>query len=408
MINGKKVDVSPKAIVFADKEGFINPRRFHQGDNPIGLDDESMCQLMSDIKERGIINPIICRCITPEGIPCENVDGYILQLVDGERRLRASLNLELNVVPCLVYENMSDNEAWICAWRSNDTAKSIGENATAALVKHWRQSGYNDDQILKITNRTTQWLRQMDVLGNLDNQSFEAYAKGMLSLRVALKLALIDDIELRHNLLEKTLADAEEDHQELIAKDLKAVDRAKEKVEIFKAEYEVDEVMGKNVDKIEINQAENALENAKQELEKHENNPHQAKAKNLAKASKLVGAEEVSSALTKAKMLKISNAIDNWIENEGRDGNEFIGHLEHLHLAKIIFSACLNGDDNIKKVFVDYYEFIEELDENDDEDDDEDEDDEDKYNDEIDDFEEEIEKEEVYDKLRQYAADEED
>lgn len=411
------VPIAPGAINFTDKtnvDGFINPRHFYQGGdvgvmNGLGFDNESMLQLSSDIKQRGIITPLICRWLTPDGIPCGRIAAAVLQLVDGERRLRTALALGLQTVPCIIHENMSDDEAWMNAWRSNDTPRAIGENATAALVRHWRQHGYNDQQILDITNKTAQWLRQMDTLGNLDEQSFDAYAKGLLSLRVALKLALIESIELRHELLAETLADAERDHNELIARHRKAVEKAEEKIEDIKAVVGLAAITGEKINPADIAQAQGALANAAGALANAAGNQPQAKAKNLTRASKKVGAKEVSSALTKAKMKICLEHVESWIEHEGNDGDEFIGQLEHLHLAKGLLSACLNGDDNMKKVFADFYIFIENqlgLDDEEEEDED-DEDDDELIDDEIEDPEEAIVEEEIYDELRKYAEEDE-
>ena len=410
-------DVAPGAIHFsdkADKEGFINPRHFYQGGeagamNGIGFDDESMRQLSMDIQERGITTPLICRWVTPDGKPCGRTATAMLQLVDGERRLRSAIALVLETVPCLIHENMSDDDAWMNAWRSNDTPKSIGENATAALVKHWRQCGYNDQQIVKITNRTAQWLRQMDALGNLDEKSFDAYTKGLLSLRVALKLAIIDDLALRHGLLDETLADAERDHQDLIARYRKAVEKAEEKVEDSKAIIGLAEITGDKVDQEEVDQVKNLLKGAEKALAEASANQPQAKAKNLTRASKKVGADAVASALTKAKMQKCLSRVENWIEHEGRDGNDFIGQVDHLHLAKCVLSACLNGNDNMKKVFADFYKIENQLGLDEDEDEYEEDEYEEEVVEDIDDIEEDPEEivaeEEGYDELRKYAGD---
>jgi len=411
-------DLSPKEISFADKfnvDGFCNPRHFYQGGeagamNGQGFDDDSMRQLTLDIQERGIMTPLICRWVTPDGKPCTaNTEGVILQLVDGERRLRVALSLNLATVPCFVYENMSDDDAWKVAWRSNDTPKAIGENATAALVKHWRARGYTDQQILTITNRTSQWLRQMDTLGNLDNESFDAYAKGLLSLRVALKLALINDPAIRHELLTETLADAERDHEEILGRHRKAIEKAQEKIETVQAEKEIAGLMGQEIGEDEIKNAENTLKEAEKAFAEEQANPAQAKAKNLTRASKQVGARQVASSLTKAKMGKLLKQFDKWIENEGQDGGEFVGYLSHLHLGRNILMACLNGDDNMKKVFADYYEFVEAEGIEDNYDEEEataDYEEEEEEEEEVD-PEEVIDEEEVYDELRKYGVGEE-
>lgn len=350
------VYLDPTTISFSDQTGgkFLNPRHFYQGHeggiiSAQGLDNESMQQLFSDIMERGILDPLIIRI----------VDGQ-QQLVDGERRLRCALKGKLSNVPCHVYENMSDEEAWKIAWRANDTAKSIGENATAALVKHWRQNlGFDDAKILQITNRTSQWLRQMDILGNLDTRSFDAYAKGLVSLRVALQLSQIRDLSLRQQLLNETLEDAQHDHDAWVERQKKLISRMSDRVETAEAILVAAEIMGspesqKNAQQ-EVVKAEEALAIAHAELEDHQNDVPQAKNKNLSRASRAVGTRKTTSSLTKAKLEKSLEKIDRYITDEGYEGDDFVGELDHLHIIRHVIDTILSGSDDFKKMLEDYY-----------------------------------------------------
>jgi len=150
------------------------------------------------------------------------------------------------------------------------------------------------------------------------------------------------------------------------------------------------------------------LKEAEKAFAEEQANPAQAKAKNLTRASKQVGARQVASSLTKAKMGKLLKQFDKWIENEGQDGGEFVGYLSHLHLGRNILMACLNGDDNMKKVFADYYEFVEAegIEDNYDEEEATADYEEEEEEEEVD-PEEVIDEEEVYDELRKYGVGEE-
>jgi hypothetical protein len=407
--------VDPKQIVLADQlkeEGFVNPRHFHQAHEhakPQGLDDESLSQLFEDIMERGITKPLILRVLNGQ-----------LQLVDGERRLRCALKGDLPAVPCYIYDEMTDDEAWTVAWRENDTSKAIGENATAALVKHWRECGWNDDKILTVTKRTPQWLRQMDTLGNLDPECFAAYTKGFLSLRVGLKLAVIDDMALRRELLEETLADAKADHEEWLAKQHKVISRIEDKMESAEARIVAAQLMGSEQEQEEavkeLAKHEEALQEANELLENEQTTIPVAKQKNLTRASRKVGARHVGSALSKSKIKKCLKQVDEYIENEGMDGDEFVGEVEHLQIVRHVLNTILLGNDDFKHMLSEYYDVVngsktesEETDESDvpfdsyegyeDEEEDEDE----EYDD--DEYEEE---EEVYDELREKVDDGDD
>lgn len=314
--------IDPKSITFANQggAGFINPRHFHKAHvngAPQGLDDESLTQLFEDIVERGVTKPLILRASGGSW------SGEGNQLVDGERRLLCSIKGDLPAVPCYIYDDMTDEEAWMVAWRENDTGKAIGENATAALVKHWREQGWVDDKILAVTKRTTQWLRQMDVLGQLDPESFDAFTKGCLSLRVALKLAMVEEMPLRHELLNETLNDAKADHSDWLAKQKKIISRIEDKMESAEARLAAARVMGSEEEQQEaqeeLSRQEEALQEANQALQDGEESHPTAKAKNLARASKKVGARQVASALSKAKLKKCLKQMDEYIENDGMD-----------------------------------------------------------------------------------------
>ena len=405
-------NIDPKTISFSNNpgEGFVNPRHFHQqngeGTKPQGLDDDSLRPLFEDIVERGVTKPLIVRASGGSW----NKEGN--QLVDGERRLVCSLRGNLEGVPCYVYDDMSDEEAWMVAWRENDTGKAIGENATAALVKHWRDQGWGDDKILALTKRTPQWLRQMDILGALDAKCFEAYTTGHLSLRIALKLAQVDDVDLRHELLEETLSDANADQKDWIAKQKKIISRLEDRIESSEARVAAAEIMGSDDEKreaeAELAKHQEALQQATTALNQEKNIVPMAKNKNLARASKKVGAKQVASAVSRSKLKRALKQIDAFIENDGMDGDAYVAEVDHLQIVRCILSGILEGNDNFKEILAEYYngangEVAEEKDEADD-DDNEDEDYEEGEEEDEDYEEEDVDNEEIYDEIRKHAG----
>ena len=68
------------------------------------FDAERDEELATDIKERGILEPIIVRAIG------EDEQGSLYQIVAGERRYRAALSAGLTRVPVII-KNYNDNEA---------------------------------------------------------------------------------------------------------------------------------------------------------------------------------------------------------------------------------------------------------------------------------------------------------
>jgi len=359
--------VDPRKIIISDTigNGFANPRHFHRGfekDKKLlgqGFQDEKMKRLKDDIKFRGIQNPLVCRKIIVDGIE-------ELHLLAGERRLRCSLLLDLPTVPCHIKE-MDDKEAWITAIRCNDTAEPIGENATAGLVKYLQEEeGYENNDILAIFNRSEQWLKKMNTLGGLDPLCFKGYEEGRLTLRVAEILAKIDNIELRHQIYNDALADAEQVWEDRLAKYNKAVIRAEDKVETAKAIVSAAKLLGADPTTVENAQkekkeAEAKLEDAKNTITKHIKTTPQVKNKSLTEAGKKAGAEhQVAAALGKSKIKKLYlDKLDTYIENDGRDDDDtYLCEVEVLRIVRKVVNGILSGEKDLSKVLHEVLELI--------------------------------------------------
>ena len=360
--------VDPRKIVISDTigdGGFANPRHFHRAVNKekgllgLGFQDEKMERLRADIKLRGIQNPLVCRKVVKDG-------EEELHLLAGERRLRCSLDLNLPTVPCHIKE-MSDKDAWVAAIRCNDTAEPIGDNATAGLVKYLQEEeGYEKDDILAMFDRSEQWLKKMNTLGELDPLCFRGYEEGRLTLRVAEILAKIDDLDLRHQLYKDALADAEQVWEDRLAKFTKAVDRAEDKVETAKATVSAAKLLGADpatVDEAEKEQeeAEEKLEEAKDAIENHAKTTPQVKNKSLTEAGKKAGAQhQVAAALGKAKIKKLYlDKLDSFIENDGKDDeDEYLCEVEVLRIVREVVNGILSGEKDLSKVLHDVLELI--------------------------------------------------
>jgi ParB-like chromosome segregation protein Spo0J len=299
--------------------------------------------MRNDIEERGIRHPLEVRLI----------DG-VIQLVDGERRLRCVKTLGFKDVPCHVHEEMSDEEAWATAWRANDTAKEIGDNASASLVKHWKEKGYSDQKILDITNRSTQWLHQMYVLGKLDSFCFDAYTSGRVGLRVALDLAKIEDEEVRVKVCELGIKEAEITWKEQQSKIDKSVLNAENKFEIAEARLVAAESIGTLEDEVEagleVEKTKENLDKANEEKTKHSETKPQMKKKHLLKASKKAGGK-VNSFLGKKKIERCLTDIEGLIETDESE----VAYPEHLRLAKTLIKSFLEGENDVTKIFEGYY-----------------------------------------------------
>ena len=99
--------ISPKKI-----RAFTNhPFRLYDGER---LDD-----LVESVKSNGILIPVIVRKIARD----EN--GYEYEMLAGHNRQNAAIIAGLETIPCIVKENLTDDEAWIYVVETNVIQRSF-------------------------------------------------------------------------------------------------------------------------------------------------------------------------------------------------------------------------------------------------------------------------------------------
>ena len=176
--------------------------------------DESMTEMVSSVKERGVLSPVLVRPM-PDG-------SY--QMVSGHRRKRAAELAELPTVPCIVRE-LTDDEAIIIMVDSNLQREQVlpSEKAFAYKMKldamkrqagrpskengatvlpHFsgkksrqilaEQSGESHEQIrkyIRLTNLTP------ELLDMVDNSVLKEKDKPQMALRPAVELSYLPENE---------------------------------------------------------------------------------------------------------------------------------------------------------------------------------------------------------------------
>lgn len=195
---------------------FRNPRWIHRSGAPIGegFRVHEMSELREAIQQEGLNQTLRCRWVpfqNPRTDPAKAI-----QLVDGERRFRSLSKLvadgsmcwdateQVEVEAKVLYEyvecrvtEMNDETALSFAFRGNDTAQSIGVGATVGLVHHLRKCGMSDQEILKITNKSPDWLLKTEKLFGLDDDTFAALCDGLINRSVARLLGRMKDPDKR-------------------------------------------------------------------------------------------------------------------------------------------------------------------------------------------------------------------
>lgn len=334
-----------------------------------GLDVAKMEELKGSIAERGMDHPIRLRV----------ADDGILEIVNGERRFRAIGELVNDDRECFDQasgdmapasgvhewvecriEYMDDATALRCALKLNETGEVIGETASLHVVKVLRESGYDDQEILKATGKSIAWLRETERLIGLDEVCLEHLRSDMINRQVALRLAKVKDVEERVSLLDRIKAAAEERHAENIRQSKEKAEKARAKlgesiVDSFEAEIGGEESAPEK-SKAE-RKAKKSLEKAEAELRKAEVKKPKAVTNDVHKA------EGTNKPLTSAKILSLYlEPIAELIEGDGVcERGEF--DVAALSLIHAILEAILNGEREMWEILESHCQVLQQVDE---------------------------------------------
>lgn len=148
--------IAPKKI-----RAFANhPFRLYDGER---LDD-----LVESVKSNGILVPVIVRKIARD----EN--GYEYEMLAGHNRQNAAIIAGLETIPCIVKENLSDDEAWIYVVETNVMQRSFtdmlpSEKAAVLALRYskmFSQGKRNDiiEELKKLEN--PQYIKENSTCGS--------------------------------------------------------------------------------------------------------------------------------------------------------------------------------------------------------------------------------------------------
>ncbi|MBW4598545.1 MAG: ParB/RepB/Spo0J family partition protein [Calothrix sp. FI2-JRJ7] len=176
------------------------PRRY--------FDSEALKQLTESIKQHGILQPLLVRI----------VDGGKLELVAGERRYRAALEIGLKEVPVVIRE-LDDNAAFQLALIENLLREDLNpvEETEGILQLLALKLGRNIEEIPPLLRRLQHERKAAakasnNVIGK--KQLDSSYADNNVSLESA-----PDKLDDENNLVESNVFDSEETSNNVIVKD---------------------------------------------------------------------------------------------------------------------------------------------------------------------------------------------
>jgi len=300
--NGKIYDVNftdivaelPKDLNYLaelEEFKFFNPRFLTANKNNrfgVGFELDYMRSQLESIITTGLINPLIGRIIEIEG-------KKKIQLIDGHRRkenIQFLINKDqkcfdvaqnkfigakelYNKVPVIIYDNLSDYDAFALAFSEEKTKIKFGAEAEIKFVLFCRKMNISEDKIINCLGKSKSWY--MNVSNFIekiekDDVTLNSLITGEINQTVAKKLAEIDDVEIRHKILNKSKEISEIKAKEKEENIDKSIIKSMEKKEMLKAQkteaefFEDEDIVEDSEEKIES--VENEIKEKKKKKEK--------------------------------------------------------------------------------------------------------------------------------------------
>lgn len=171
----QEVSAAPQEL----ETGLIKDNRFQPRQN---YDEERLGELMSSIKEKGFLQPIVVR---------KTQNGY--EVIAGERRLKAARKLGLKKVPVVIKE-ATDQEALVLAIVENVQREEL--NAIEKADSYRRlidEFGHNQDEIAKAVGKDRVTIANLLRLLKLPEEIRKAVADGEISEGHGRALVSIED-----------------------------------------------------------------------------------------------------------------------------------------------------------------------------------------------------------------------
>ena len=200
---------------------FRNPRLLTERGQADLLDKKLSSDLRDSIKNRTLLNPLVCRW-------SQEKDGLVPVIIGGDRRYRAldylirkkeevvdprSINSNdrgewiysratadqaYEFVLCQVFAVNSDLEALALAWAENKSRINLTDGHEIAEVIKLREAEATDDRIVEILQQDHKWLAETDrLISSLDVNTLADLLEGRIDRLSAIQLAAISDESVR-------------------------------------------------------------------------------------------------------------------------------------------------------------------------------------------------------------------
>jgi hypothetical protein len=235
---------------------FRNPRLLTDKGEEVLLNQKLSKDLRDSIKNRTLLNPLICRWI-------KDGDSVFPVLTGGDRRYRAlehmirnneevidprsvsvndngqwnyskvTADVAYEFVPCQVFSCNSDLDALALAWAENKSRVDLTDGHEIAEVIKLREAGATDSRIMDILQRDQRWLADTDrLIAQLDGGSLADLLEGRLDRNSAIELTAIEDEKIRNQVRVAANEMAQETSGRRIARIQRKIEMAEQEQEI--------------------------------------------------------------------------------------------------------------------------------------------------------------------------------
>ena len=145
-----------------------------------------LSDLMASIKEHGIINPVTVMPIA---------DGY--QLLAGFRRCRAAMRLNMDKVPCHVYEDGNETTAKEIPITENISRMDMTPTEECLAVAHLVKKKNTPKTVARKFGKSLRWVLIRKKIADAGEKALTMLTDGKLELSAAAKLADLPDEDFK-------------------------------------------------------------------------------------------------------------------------------------------------------------------------------------------------------------------
>lgn len=363
-----------------------NPRALTKKGRDMIDDPQRASQMRNSIRDKTLLSPLICRWV-------EEDEQMIPQLVGGRCRWDALSFLikkkemvkdpnsgafdeksgefkyeckpanevygpDSEGIAVQIFAVATDLEALGMAYTENACREQLTEGHDIAVVLEMREFGATDEEILKVLDYQDKWLKDTTrMIEQLDERTLLAVIEGEVIREGAIGLSKIADVDLRHQVLDKAVLDAHEDHQKRMDRLKKKFSAARENHDLAEAKV-VEAEFNKDPDKIEsakqdLAEADSAVDRTKKAAESAQ---PVVKNKNVRTGLKAVTGDEDAEkrCLREPKIKKFYlDALQAIVDNDGCVGEgeeEFDVDVDAVNMALDIVRGILEGERDVASI----------------------------------------------------------